>query len=101
MAEADRSTWTLDERVAHERELAERRKAWDQEHARKKEQERLQNARDELAREKQRRLDSWMSGGGDPADFAKAWPSIQREILEERYNTRWIDGHARVEDIFS
>jgi hypothetical protein len=101
MVEGDRSTWTLDERVAHERELAERRKAWDQEHARRKEAERMQNARDELAREKKRRLDSWMEGGGSPEDFDRAWPSIQREILEERYNTRQYERHARVEDIFS
>jgi hypothetical protein len=91
----------IDAQIKWEREKAEKRRIWEEEFARRKEDERLQRARDELAREKQRRLDSWMSGGGDPADFAKAWPSIQREILEERYSTRQYERHARVEDIFS
>src|SRR5688500_13189894 len=101
MAEGDRSTWTLDERVAHERELVERRAAWDQEHARKQEAERLQTAREELDREKKLRLDSWMENGGDPKDFDRAWPSMQTAIREERYKARRERAQERVEDLWS
>ncbi len=90
----------INEQMRHQKELAERRRLWEEDFARKKEQERLQHARAELDREKKKRLDSWMENGGDPQDFDRAWPSIQREILEERYSTRQYERHARVEDIF-
>lgn len=96
-----RRDWTVDERVAHERGLAERRAAWDQEHARKQEAERLQHARDELAREKKLRLDSWMENGGDPKDFDRAWPQMQQNIMEERYKARREQAQGRVEDLFA
>ena len=91
----------IDERTKWEMEKAEKRRLWEEDFARRKEEERLQHARDELAKEKKRRLDSWMSGGGDPADFDRAWPQIQTAILEERYNTQQYARHARVENIFS
>jgi uncharacterized protein with von Willebrand factor type A (vWA) domain len=99
--EGDRSTWTLAQRAAHKRELRERRTAWEQEHARKKEQERLSRAREELQEEKKRRLTHWMENGGDPADFDRAWPSMMQQIIEERYALEQYERLSRVEDIFS
>jgi hypothetical protein len=91
----------LEERMQHQKELAERRRLWEEDFARRKEEERLQHAREELAREKQARLDSWMDNGGSPEDFDRAWPSIQTAILEERYNARQYARQARAEDIWS
>jgi hypothetical protein len=92
---------SIEERVKHQKELQERRRLWEEDFARKQEAERLQNARAELDREKKKRLDSWMENGGDPQDFDRAWPSIQREILEERYNTQRYASLARAEDLFA
>jgi len=89
----------MEEQMRHEKELAERRRLWEEDFARQKEQERLQEARDELAREKKRRLDSWMSGGGDPADFDRAWPSMMGDIMEARFATEEYAKYARVEDV--
>jgi hypothetical protein len=91
----------IKEQMERQAELKARRAAWDQEHARKKEQERLQQARDELESEKQRRLTFWMENGGSPEDFDRAWPSIQREILEEQYNAQRYERLARAEDLFA
>jgi hypothetical protein len=87
----------IDAQVRRAKENAEKRRMWDEEFARKKEEEGLRLAREELAREKKRRLDSWMSNGGDPADFDRAWPSMQAAILEERYRSR----RNRAEDLFA
>jgi hypothetical protein len=86
---------SMEEEMQHRKELAERRRLWEEDFARRKEQERLQHARDELAREKKRRLDSWMDNGGDPQDFEGVWPAMRMAILEERYKSR----RARAEDI--
>jgi len=86
-----------DTQIRYAKENAEKRRIWEQEHARQKEQRRLQYAREELALEKKRRLESWMSGGGDPESFERAWPSMQTAILQERYQSR----HARAEDVWS
>ena len=45
----------LEEQIKHRKDLEARRKAWDEEFTRRKEEERLQQARDELAREKKHR----------------------------------------------
>jgi len=60
----------MEGQIKWEAEKAEKRRLWEEDFARRKQQEGLQRARDELAREKKHRLDSWMSNGGDPADFA-------------------------------
>ena len=80
-----------------EREKAEKRRLWEEDFARKKEEERLRFAREELAREKKHRLDSWMSNGGDPEAFERAWPQMMAGIMEERYRSR----HERAEDLFA
>ena len=80
-----------------EREKAERRRIWEEDFARRKEEERLRRAREELAREKKHRLDSWMSNGGDPEAFERAWPSMMQDIMEERYRSR----QERAEDLFA
>ena len=85
----------IDAQIKWEREKAEKRRVWEEDFARRKEVERLQQAREELAREKKHRLDSWMSNGGDPQDFERAWPSMMRDIMEERYRSR----QERAEDI--
>jgi hypothetical protein len=76
------------EEMRRQKDLDERRRLWERDFAHKKEEERLRAARAELAREKKHRLDSWMSNGGDPQDFERAWPSIQTAIMEERYRSR-------------
>ena len=78
-------------------EKAEKRRLWEEDFARKKEEERLRFARDELAREKKRRLDSWMNNGGDPQHFERAWPQMMQTIMEERYRAR----RERAEDLFA
>ena len=93
----DRASWSLEQRVEHRKELAEKRRIWEEEFARRKEEERLSLAREELAREKKHRLDSWMSNGGDPQDFERAWPSMMQDIMEERYRSR----QERAEDLFA
>jgi len=85
----------MEGQIKWEAEKAEKRRLWEEDFARRKQQEGLQRARDELAREKKHRLDSWMSNGGDPADFERAWPSMQTAIMQERYRTRL----ARAEDV--
>jgi len=85
----------IDAQIKWEREKAEKRRLWDEDFARRKEEERLSLAREELAREKRHRLDSWMSGGGDPEAFERAWPSMMQAIMEERYRSR----QERAEDI--
>lgn len=75
------------------RENAEKRRVWEEDFARRKEEERTRHAREELARERKSRLDSWMSHGGDPEDFERAWPSIMQEKLKAR--------QERAEDIWS
>jgi hypothetical protein len=92
---------SIEERVKHQKELQERRRLWEEDFARKQEAERLQNARDELAAEKQRRLTFWMESGGDPADFAKAWPSMMQQIVEERYALEQHERLSGVEDLFA
>jgi hypothetical protein len=52
---------------------------------------------DELAREKKHRLDPWMSNGGDPESFERAWPSMMQAIMEESYRSR----QERAEDLFA
>ena len=79
------------------KEKAEKRRLWEEDFARKKDEERLRFAREELAREKKYRLESWMDNGGDPDAFERAWPSMQTAILQERYQSR----HARAEDVWS
>jgi hypothetical protein len=87
----------IDAQIKWEREKAKKRRIWEEDFARRKEEERLRLAREELAREKKHRLDSWMSNGGDPSDFERAWPSIQTAIMEERYRSR----QDRAEDLFA
>ena len=87
----------IDAQIMWEKEKAERRRIWEEDFARRKEEERLRLAREELAREKKHRLDSWMSNGGEPQDFERAWPSMMRDIMEERYRSR----QERAEDLFS
>jgi hypothetical protein len=62
----------IDAQIKWEREKAEKRRIWEEDFARRKEEERLRLAREELAREKKHRLDSWMSNGGDLSDFERA-----------------------------
>jgi hypothetical protein len=38
-----------------------------------------------------------MSNGGDPEAFERAWPSMMRAIMEERYRSR----QERAEDLFA
>jgi hypothetical protein len=38
-----------------------------------------------------------MSHGGDPADFERAWPTMQQTIMEQKYSARW----ERAEDPFA
>jgi hypothetical protein len=87
----------IDAQIKWEREKAENRRIWEEEFARRKQEERLSLAREELAREKKHRLDSWMSNGGDPQDFERAWPSMMQDIMEERYRSR----QERAEDLFA
>jgi hypothetical protein len=87
----------IDAQIKWDREKAEKRRIWEEEFARRKEEERLSLAREELAREKKHRLDSWMSNGGDPQDFERAWPSMMQDIMEERYRSR----QERAEDLFA
>src|SRR5215216_4157386 len=86
--EGGRTEVDIDAQVQHQKELAERRRLWEEDFARRKEEERLNRAREELAREKKHRLNSWMSNGGDPADFERAWPQMQQAIMEQKYRTR-------------
>ena len=79
------------------KEKAEKRRSWEVDFARRKEEERFRLASEELAREKKARRDSWMSNGGDPSDFERAWPQMQQAIMQERYRTR-LD---RAEDLFA
>jgi hypothetical protein len=87
----------IDAQIKWEREKAEKRRIWEEDFARRKEVERLQHAREELAREKKHRLDSWMSNGGDASDFERAWPQMIAGIMEERYRSR----QERAEDLFT
>ncbi len=45
---------------------------------------RATDARADLLRERERRLLSWMTSGGDIESFDKAWHDLQRNILMER-----------------
>ena len=85
----------IEAQIKWESVKAEKRRIWEEEFARRKEEERLSLAREELAREKKHRLDSWMSNGGDPQDFERAWPSMMQDVMEERYRSR----QERAEDI--
>ena len=87
----------IDAQIKWEREKAEKRRIWEEDFARRKEEERLRLAREELAREKEHRLDSWMSNGGAPEDFERAWPSTMQAIMEKRYRSR----QERAEDLFA
>ena len=87
----------IDAQTKWEREKAEKRRVWEEDFARRKEEERLRLAREELAREKKHRLDSWMSNGGGPQDFERAWPSMMQDIMEERYRSR----QERAEGLFT
>jgi hypothetical protein len=87
----------IDAQIKWEREKAEKRRVWEENFARRMEEERLRLAREELAREKKHRLNSWMSNGGDPADFERAWPQMQQVIMEQKYRSR----QERAEDLFA
>lgn len=87
----------IDAQVRRAKENAEKRRMWEEDFARRKEEERLRLAREELAREKKHRLDSWMSNGGEPEAFERAWPQMMAGIMEERYRSR----QERAEDLFS
>jgi hypothetical protein len=87
----------IDAQIKWEREKAEKRRVWEEDFARRKEEKRLRLAREELAREKKSRLDSWMSNGGDPEAFERAWPQMMAGIMEERYRSR----QERAEDLFA
>ena len=87
----------IEAQIKWESEKAQKRRIWEEDFARRKEEERLRLAREELAREKKHRLDSWMSNGGDPQDFERAWPSMMQDIMEERYRSR----QERAEDLFA
>ena len=87
----------IDAQIKWEREKAEKRRIWEENFARRKEEKHLSLAREELAREKKHRLDSWMSNGGDPSDFERAWPQMMAGIMEERYRSR----QERAEDLFA
>ncbi len=52
------------------------------------EQKRYEQGRAELDGEKEHRRLAWMSAGGDPADFEKAWPQQVSEIMQERLDRR-------------
>jgi hypothetical protein len=87
----------IEAQIKWEREKAEKRRIWEEDFARRKEEKRLRLAREELAHEKKHRLNSWMSNGGDPEAFERAWPSMMAGIMEERYRSR----QERAEDIFA
>jgi hypothetical protein len=87
----------IDAQIKWEREKAEKRQIWEEDFARRKEEERLRLAREELMREKKHRLDSWMSNGGDPEAFERAWPSMMQAIMEQKYRSH----QERAEDLFA
>jgi hypothetical protein len=87
----------IDAQIKWEKEKAKKRRIWEEDFSRRKEEERLRLAREELAREKKHHLDIWMSNGGDPQAFEMAWPSMMQDIMEERYRSR----QERAEDLFS
>jgi hypothetical protein len=60
------------------------REAEDEQRRRQEEEARRAKARAELERERQRRLNVWLSHGGNEESFAKAWPDMERKILEEK-----------------
>ena len=97
ICKGDETDVDIDAQIKWEREKAEKRRVWEENFARRKEEERLNLAREELAKERKARLDSWMSNGGDPQDFERAWPSMMQAIMEERYRSR----QERAEDLFS
>jgi hypothetical protein len=83
MAEADRSTWTADERMKHQQELAARRKAW--------EENRKAEAEQRARQERQARMEAWLksrreawldhTGSLPPAEVMTSW---RMEYLAER-----------------
>ncbi len=52
--------------------------------AQAQEQDRRDKARAELDAESERRLRIWQVNGGSKESFAKAWPDMERRILEEK-----------------
>ncbi len=66
-----------------EQERAARKAEAEQRRQRVEEQYRAK-AREELEQERQRRLNVWLSHGGDEQSFNEAWPSMKRKILEEK-----------------
>ena len=60
------------------------RKAEEQRRVEAQEQARRDKARAELDAERERRLRIWQVNGGSKESFAKAWPDMERRILEEK-----------------
>jgi hypothetical protein len=87
----------IDEQTKIQQENAEKLAEWDALHQAEAERQRLQSACEELARERESRLRTWMEAGGSPEDFDKAWPSMQQALIMERHKAR----QDRAEDVWS
>lgn len=82
------------ERAAREAEAEQRRQQREAQRDAEAEQRRQRvveqyraKAREQLEQERQRRLNVWLSHGGDEQSFNEAWPSMKRRILEEKQAT--------------
>lgn len=97
----ERANWSLDERYQHERELAERRRLYDEEQAARKEVERVAGLRAEMEEHCRERMVEWMDHGGDPDDFKRVWPGMMKDFLDAKAIEREVSRDDSFEDIWS
>jgi hypothetical protein len=92
----DRSRWSLEEQVEHQRKLDEQRRLWEQQKKAEAEQKRTAGLRAEMDAYRKERLTDWMEHGGDLAAFSQVWPSMMKDYLDGKAFEREAERAAKL-----
>jgi hypothetical protein len=91
----ERRSWTPDQQYEHQRELAQKRAAWDEQRRVQREQEQRDQKRAALEGHLSRRAQDWFdtTGSTPPASVMERW---QQQYLDEQELVRQAEREARL-----
>ena len=93
---ADRQRTWIDEHMDHQRELGEKRRAWEESRKAQADAKRLHGLREEMDTYRDERLTDWMEHGGDEATFRQVWPQMQKDYLDGKQLEREAERAERL-----
>lgn len=89
-----------DDSYARHLENVEKRRQWEEERAARKEQERIDGLRREMAAYRKERFTDWTEHGGEPASIEQVWPQMMKDYLDRKQIDREIARDAAIEEAY-